>query len=453
MLNRRHFLLSGLSGSLGFAIQAASTGLPLSMLMNNRAMAYTESEMTDNYSLERKFCIISASAAGEAIGSNGPDTYGERPGAISGLHPHLLGSDTRKVIINGVEYNASHLSTPAVIKLGKQDVTTASIYRALPEDFCKGLSWVNYRSSFGGHNDFPRLLTLKNTLRGPDGRGVNTIATAIAHENFSSLGTVYDRPISVAGGGYSPTSIKKMMEEALKGHGSVKATSQAYDFLVSQYQTSARTPAQKAFIAENLKSKKQALAFQEELLGYMDDITDDAEESQLKTAVALFRANITPVVVVKHNFSGDNHGDGSNGVNDRFEMEVPRYLNMVKALASYWDALKNTDIRDKVVYATFDGFGRGFTGGRGHYGDSTAALLHGGHLNGGLVGRIEPHEKKAGKYAASGIDRATGLPGNDISPEQTVYAYFKTVMAATGIPSSRCNIRIPDVPIIESVVV
>ena len=72
----------------------------------------------------------------------------------------------------------------------------------------------------------------------------------------------------------------------------------------------------------------------------------------------------------------------------------------------------------------------------------------GNHLRGGLIGGLEIN----GKARATGINSATGTSMDvDIDANDTLAAYYKTIMNAAGMPVARQAVRLPTGTLVGSV--
>ena len=78
--------------------------------------------------------------------------------------------------------------------------------------------------------------------------------------------------------------------------------------------------------------------------------------------------------------------------------------------------------------------------GRSHYGSFVSGMMVGTHLQGGVVGGWTLD----GKATATGINSETGAPDDaDIPADETLPAYFKTIMDAAGVSPDRQEVRLP----------
>jgi hypothetical protein len=124
---------------------------------------------------------------------------------------------------------------------------------------------------------------------------------------------------------------------------------------------------------------------------------------------------------------------------------------MIHTLNEYWKSIETHGVADDVFFATLDVFGRNPKSdgdGRGHYGEFVSGLMMGTHLTGGLVGGWELN----GKIQATGINAATGTSAEpNIAPDETLAAYYRTIMHAAGVPPERQEVRLPTGTVVTSI--
>ena len=179
---------------------------------------------------------------------------------------------------------------------------------------------------------------------------------------------------------YSPTQTKQLANSVGRAIGGPQNFGILYDHYIDSAYADVKangTPAQKRYMDQHASSRNQASAFGESLGQLLDDITDDSHESQMKTAVALVKLKLAPVIVCDFSFGRDNHND--------FDLSVESNdtLSTLGALSTYWAAAKELDVVDDTLYATSTVFGRdtkrGGKGGRGHEGELCTGLVIGAH--------------------------------------------------------------------------
>ena len=208
------------------------------------------------------------------------------------------------------------------------------------------------------------------------------------------------------------------------------------------------TPQQMQFLDDHLQSRQQALQLGDELGSLLSSISGNTQEDQLRTALALIKVKLAPVVVMSHRFSGDNHGDSL------LQTETAETLEALDALALYWQLVQEYGLADSMLYATINVFGRtprrNRDGGRNHAGYATNGFIHGTHLKGGMVGGLE--SRRNDDVQATSINSNTGgIENPDIASEATLASFAKTIMAASGVTESRVNRRVPDGKIVSSI--
>lgn len=446
--NRRFFLKAGLSGGLSVSMRASLLGLPAGFLMSGSTLAAPNSA---------KFTIVSISGAGESINVNGPGAYPTNNNDLARKFDHPTERITGLNItdtINGTAVDVRDLENSADITLGNQRVKAARAYTALDTSFLSNMACFFHRTQANAHAELPSVLRARGALKQISGRGSEQLPSAIAQELAPRLGTLMSTPV-VLGGKYSyngaplntyrPTTLQDMMTNDASLGIAPDDFGVLYDWSLDNIYKDVKqngTPKQKSFLDNHLSSRAQASGLGEELGALITGIDNNSQESQLRTALALFKLRITPVVALRHNYGGDNHSD------EVLANETKQTFDALKSLDSYWKLLQEYNLTNDVLYTTIDVFGRtpkrSGRGGRDHYGLFTNALIHGAHINGGIIGGLEELGRNNDIHA-TGINSITGLSRNpDIDGDNTLAALFKTVMAAAGVDENRLNIRIPD---------
>ena len=447
---RRDFLKSGIGSSLMLAMRATATGVPLSFLLNPLASA--------NLDGTAKYSIISCSGAGESQNTNGPGSFG--PGLASGIDHVIANNETRT--INGTQYTSEDLATSTPF-WADQDVLAARCYGALDHSFKQNLAWFNHRTLSGVHTELRKVMTGQGGIRSLSGNGLELLPSAIAQETHPLLGTTLSSPVNFGFSGltdngtavtrYKPTSLRDALlkyEPELANFDLIFES--AIDSLYKDIKTLDTPHKQRAtaFLDNHALTTQQAKILGDALGEKITSISNNFGLSQLTMAIALFELNVTPVVVVNHSFSGDNHRDTD------LVSETKRTLSMIDTLRNYSQALASSNVNDKVCYATVDIFGRTAKGanGRGHDGGFASGIIHGAGIRGQLIGGIMLHEAKNGKkrIKASGINSLDGSSNNpDIPGDATLGAYQATIMKAAGVPTERCKARIPNGTIVDAI--
>ncbi|MEM7678859.1 MAG: hypothetical protein AAF449_23000, partial [Myxococcota bacterium] len=395
----------------------------------------------------RKFAIIAQSGAGEAINGFGPGSF-ESPAFI---HPSVRDSD-HVVDVAGRRYTADALSETTTFIDGPNPVRIAQCFEALGP-MQDHLVFFNYRTSLGIHPQFPVAQRAGGKIRGPDGRGSEELASAIAQENAVSLGTLLAKPIVLSGSAtyrgaplspYSPTVIKELVSSSVERQVPSKMFSAARNRLIDRIYRNVKssgTPNQKRFLDEYAISQQQADQVASKLFEEVVDIADDGYTSQMKMAAIIIKLRLAPVVVVGYRTSGDNH------VVDGLSVEAVHSLNMMATYRNFYDFANEMGVWDRCLYGTVSVFGRTMDergNGRGHNGNLCSGLLFGGHLGRKVVGGIDSEMPRG---VCLPFNAATGGLGNpNVSVQDSQACYAKSVLKAVGVPQERLEERVRDVP-------
>lgn len=444
----RRQMLSGMTTSgLALSLRSAITGIPMSFLLTGKAYAAGEGDP--------KITILSCSGAGEAVNVCGPGSF--EPGLESYFeHPQaneVDAGDVGTVMVNGMALTAEHLEHGAQMALGDGSVTMAAAWEALPADLRQHLLFFHHRTNAGIHPQFPTVLTAHGGIQGMGGRGAEQLPAAIAQETAQILDTTTTTPFVLGSGAfssegaplpsYAPMQAKTLASSVGNAVGGPENFGALYDHYIDQTYAQVKTSGtaeQKKFLDRHASSRVQATAFGEDLVQLLEGITDDSIESQLRTAVAMAKLKLAPVIITNFSFGGDNHSD--------FDLtnESNKTLHMIKALDALWQAAKSLDVVDDILYATLTVFGRdarrGAKGGRGHHGKLCTGMVLGSHIQGGVVGAMDT---SSGQAVATGINTGTGTGADpDVLAEDTLYTYYKTLMLLAGVPADRRDERVPE---------
>lgn len=444
-MNRRNFIRNSMYGALLTSVRAASIGVPANFLISGVAHAAVG---------DAKFTILSQSQQGESHGCNGPGAYGNGAAA---LVEHPLSADLGTATIgsvDGVDYSALDLESSAEIRLGTETVKASRPWQSVPQGFLDNLSCIWHRTSANAHPEFPSVRRLKGALRDDvNPSREEELASAIALENAAALGTALNTPLLLDDGGFSkgnplavykPTELKGLFATGSSGSGLDPALfSEVYKQTIDKVYRDVKqsgTAKQRAYLDNHALTRLQARDLGENLGDALNQISGNGFVNQLRAAAAFIRLRVSPVVVVEHDFGGDNHSDA------QLEAEATETLDSLDALVQYWQFIQDEGIQDVVNFATLDTFGRtplrNEEGGRDHYGDMTLGLIHGRDIKPGMIGGLTTNNKDL--PVAMGINSSDGSTLNaDIDPEATLSAYGKTIMKAAGIADDRLDLRVP----------
>ena len=449
--NRRDFLRLGLNSFMGIGMRSVITGLPVPFLLHGVARANEVSA---------KIMIFGNSSYGEPLNVCGPGTYDPNFSEYFS-HPNAMDIELEEVVsrmVNNVLIDVDSLNEAAEINLGSESVQMARCFEALSPDLLHHLVWFNYRSGANIHPQHKEVLTCFGQVRGADGRGSEQLPSAIAQELAEILGTTTSVPLVLGKGAftsngsslanYSPTRLKTLAQSTGQALGGPDNFAVMYDsFIDEAYQEVKEngTAQQRQFFDQHAASRQEAADFGSVLGQLLEDIADDSLHSQMRVAAIVAKLKLAPVVITDIAFGGDNHQD-SGLLN-----ETNQTLEMIAALDTYWKTIYDLGIGNDVVFANLDVFGRdpkSDGNGRSHFGDFVSGMMIGSNLQGGVVGGWSVDDKAR----ATGINTTNGSSVNpDITPLETLPAYYKTIMSAAGVPEDRLDIRIPTGTVVSSV--
>ena len=450
--SRRDFLRFGANSALGIGLRAALTGLPVSFLLHRRARADEG---------RHRIAILASSSEGEPLNVCGPGTF-DPDFADYFSHPSSADIDLAEVVprtVNSMDIGVESLSESAEITLGTERVQMARCFSALTPEMLQHMTWFNYRSGANIHPQFKDVLTAFGRVHGSDGRGSEQLPAAIAQEIAAHLGTTTADPLVLGEGSfvsngaslanYSPTRLRKLAESVGMAMGGPDNFAVMYDSFIDEAYREVRdggTAQQLRFFDQHAASRREAADFGSALGQLLEDIDDDSLRSQMRCAAVIAKLRLAPVIMVDMAFGGDNHQDAG------LLSETNQTLEMIDALDAYWKAIQAMGIVDDVLFANLDVFGRdpeSDGNGRSHYGDFVSGMMVGTHLQGGVVGGWEFDDKAR----ATGVNARTGSADDvDIPADETLPAYYRTIMAAAGISEERQAVRLPTGTVVSSVI-
>lgn len=453
-LSRRDILRGGLSSAIALALRASATGLPASFLLTGQVQAAD---------ISPKFTILSGSSAGESMNCSAFGSFASDSNNLASLIEHPNTDDVPTTItqtVNGSTLDVRDLANAADITIGTRTVRCARAYQALPQEFLDHLVGFWHQTGVNAHPEYPSVIRANGALKSLSGNGSEELPASIAQETASLLGTSTNKPFVLNGNytdqglplnPYTPTVVRDLLTGASRIPVSNDNFGQLYDLTIDKIHSTLKadgTPEQKRFLDAHASTRAQARQLGDELGALLDDIDGNDQINELKTAMALIKVKLAPVVVVRHAFSGDNHNDTT------LENETTQSLQALAGLFEYWQLVNTYGLADEVVYATMNVFGRtpqrNSRGGRDHWGRLTHGFIHGMHLSGGQIGDLETFRNN--RIQASGINSQSGTADQaDIAATDTLAAFSRTVMAAAGVPTDRCDARLPDGKTVEVV--
>ncbi|MEO0813740.1 MAG: hypothetical protein AAFY60_12810, partial [Myxococcota bacterium] len=291
--NRRKLLSGSMHSAIALSLRSAITGLPLPFLLSRSVRAQESSA---------KIMIFASSGQGEGANVNGPGTYEEGLEAQF-AHPQVGEADTEDVItptVNGMSLGVGDLQNPAQLMLGDASVTMARAYSALLPETLEHFAWFQHRTNVGIHPQYPSVLKNQGQVRGPDGRGSEEIASAIAQETAELLGTTTRTPFVLGGGNlthegapiarYSPTQAKTLAGSVGNALGGTENFGRLYEYFINRTYKDVKangTAKQIRYLDRHASSRNQAREFGEGLANLLSGINDDSLDSELRAAIAI----------------------------------------------------------------------------------------------------------------------------------------------------------------------
>lgn len=422
-LTRRTLMWRTLFGAGAVGLRALATGLPAAFVarpLTARADALVDPQRA-------QFLILSTSSAGDPLNANVPGTY-----------------DAADIV---------HAADPRVAKtafsLGGVGVTGAYVWSTLPAAALARTVFFHHATLTNNHPNLPKVMQLMG-----DTAKQEMLPSLAAKVLAPVLGTVQREPVSAGAGdlltfdgrslpNLPPTGLRDLLAKPDSPLNRLETLrDQSLDELHALLKQDG-TEAQRQYLDRLALSRQQARSLSGDLLDMLATIKSDGTDGQITAAVALVKLKVSPVVAIRINFGGDNHQDP-----DLLKSEVPQTETGVQQIGALWTALAAAGLSDQVTFAAYNVFGRTLkkkgTTGRDHWGSHHTTVIIGKNVKPGVVGGLEA---KAGDYAATAIDSATGraVPGGagaDIPFSETLAAMGKTLGAALGVDEQTLSTQI-----------
>jgi hypothetical protein len=435
--NRRNFLMTGLFGAGWVGLRALATGLPTAYFLNpSRALADTPPPACAAAKNSAQYLILSIDQNGDPINANAPGTYD----ADDIVHPNPADGSFNKT----------------AIKLGTQTVNGPAIWGTLPQWVLDRTCFFHLATQTTIHPDLPKVLSLMGAAAGQE-----MLPSIAAYNLASCLGTVQAAPVSLVGTEaseyvtYQGRVLPNLNAVALRDilthpAGPLTQLMQIRDSSMDQIwarlkASSSATSAQKSFIDSLSQSRQQARSISDSLLNNLGNITTNDASGQALAAAALIKMNITPAVVIRIPFGGDNHFD-QNLVTEAQQTASSTPVNGgtvvnsgVPLIGALFENLQSMGIQDQVTFASLNVFGRTLKSlgevGRNHWADHHVSILIGPKVKAGVVGGVVSAPSK-GDYVALPIDSGSGMgtPNGDLQEGDLLGSLGKTLCAAMGVP-------------------
>lgn len=422
---RRKLLLSTVFGGGFLGLRALATGVPLGLLAAPRiARAAPPPECAG---IAPQFLILMTSNSGDPLNANVPGCYG--PGLESIYHPPGDAMKETNVTLSGVAHRGSQ--------------AWANLDAALRDRTC----FFHHGTYTNAHGDAPKV----NKLMGAVARQemmVSMFAKALA----PCIETVQQQPVVISqnlissNGQVLPVLNPVALKSVLTGPKGPLATLRQrrdadLDRLNALFKQSART-SERALLDQYALSQQQVRNVKEDLLADLESVTGNSRTDLNVTAAVLCRMKVSPVVVMRYSFGGDNHNDQD------LANEARETLASTAGVNALFAKLRDYQLQDSVTLAMQNVFGRTLhqkshsnnPNGRNHNASHHASVFVGAGFKGSVVGGVKLNDGGT-DYRARGIDSATGSAsdGGDIPYEETLASAGKTLGRAVGVPLDTLN--------------
>lgn len=426
---RRKLLLSTLFGSGYVGLRALATGVPLSLLAAPRiGRAAPPAECAG---IAPQFLIFITSNSGDPLNANVPGTYG--PGLAELYHspdPTMVESN---VVLSGTTHRGAK--------------PWADLKGQLRDRAC----FFHHGTYTNAHGDAPKVNKLMGSVKRQE-MMVSVFSKTLA----PCIETVQQQPVVIsqnlisAGGQVLPVLNPVALKGVLTGPKGPLAKLREQrdadlDRLNALFKQNGRS-ADRAMLDQYALSQQQVRAVKEDLLADLESVTGSTRADLNVAASVLCRMKVSPVVVMRYSWGGDNHNDvGLAG-------EARETVASVAALNQLHDRLTTYGLQDSVTFAVQNVFGRtlhvkshsGNPDGRNHNASHHASVFIGAGFKGSVVGGVKLNDGGT-DYRARDIDSASGsaADGGDIPYDQTLESAGKTLGRALGVPLAVLDEAIP----------
>ncbi len=427
--NRRNLLLSTLFGGGMLGLRALATGLPLGLLAAPRIARAAPPE--ECAGVDPQFLILMTSNSGDPLNANVPGCYG--PGLDELYHPPGASMAESNVVLGGKTYRGAK--------------PWADLSAPLRDRAC----FFHHGTYTNAHGDAPKVNKLMGGVRrqemmvslfsqtlAPCMETVQTQPVVISQNLISSAGQVLPvlNPValrSVLTGPKSPLDKLRQQRDT------------DLDRLNALFKESGRS-ADRAMLDKYALSQQQVRSIREDLLSDLAGVTGSTRNDLNIAASVLCKMKVSPVVVMRYSWGGDNHNDTD------LAGEARETVASAQALNELYDRLVTYGLQDQVTFAMQNVFGRtlhqashsGDRHGRNHNASHHASVFIGKGFKGSVVGGVKLNTK-GNDFIARGIDSATGSAndGGDIAYDATLASAGTTLGRALGVPLAVLEENIP----------
>lgn len=418
-LTRRETLLRFLFGAGGIGLRALATGLPVSFLMNpRRALAQAAGQP--------QYVVFNTTGGGDPIGTNCPGTY-EDPNIY-----HSPGITQTSLTLNGNAYQTGH------------PWATPSSGGFLPQSVLDRTQFWHIMTNTPVHAKETDVLKLMGASPAHE-----MLPSLLAQAQSQTLGTLQAQPVALGAQPVSfngqalplipPSTLKDILGNPAGPLTQLQSVRDNTMQALYAFYKQGASPAQKTFMDQMSTSQMQIRSISQNLIGQLQSIKDDGQDSQMTAAVALIQMNLAPVFVVSIDFGGDNHSDPG------LQNEAAKNISGVQTIAGLMSQLATANLSDKVSFMSLNVFGRTLAtqgtansnaqDGRNHNPNLQTSVVIGKPFPGQVIGGVAPADVD---YGCTGLS-VTGASGTDIAQVDTLAAFAKTMLQAVGADPMTIN--------------
>jgi hypothetical protein len=394
-----------LLGTGGLGLRSLATGLPMSLLRTSPSAWAMEPRPT-------RRLILVASSAGDPINANCPGSY------VEGL-VHPTGDDF----------------LPTEIQLGGRTVTAARAWTRFRQSDLDRTCFIHHGTYTNAHGNHSKVMRLMGAVRRDE-----MMVSMFAKQLASSFDTVQTEPVNLGAplltfegrtlARLRPRSVRVALTSGTDVLAQLQSVRDAELDRIYGLLKQEGTIDQRRMLDRFAQTRTEARNISEDLLNRLDLIDGDDEEDQVRATAVLAAMNVSPVLTLRIRFGGDNHTDGD------LANEVAQTMTGVDHIANLLEQLEALGLRDQVLVATLNVFGRTLvkkgTRGRDHNAHHHVMMISGAGIQPGVIGGLRP---RGNDYTSTGIDSMTGVGSDeaDIPYEQTLESVGKTLGRALGI--------------------
>ena len=408
---RRKLLVSALFGAGGVGLRALATGLPLSVFTRSRN-ALAETAPAPDACTNAQFLYFLTSSNGDPINANIPGSY----------------------LLPAIRHPQQASMAAAAMTVGGQSYQAALPWTQLPAMIRSRTSFLHHSTFTASHADAAKVNTLMGAVQRQE-----MLISMLAKHLAPCLGTVQTQPVVLSPNlvtfngavmaTLSPPNLRDVLASPTGPLANLQRIRDTNLDKLNELSKQSGNLAQKKLIDQYAQSQREARGISQDLLNALGDISGTTRQDLNIAAAVLFKMKVTPVVVGRYEFGGDNHADTG------LVKETAQTIDSVNAIAHLYDQLTAHGLTDKATVAFQNVFGRTLgpgSGGRDHNGNHSCSVFIGSGIKSSVIGGIIAAPKD---FKASGFDSDSGQmnEGGDVPYGNTLASVGKTLGRAVGI--------------------